>query len=240
MGSATRALSAVTAGAGGGCAARGAAVGDVSGGLESFAAIVSAEGVVSFAEAVFGVLAAAAGRFGFVGVGVLAGGVGAAGIGASMESIVGGRAAAVTVSVTEIGGIAARVSLVARFRLMKSAPTTTISPVTAATPAIHRGRRREGGGIAGVRTAVVAAVPAVGVAIASRTLITWAADCGRSAGRLQRQSRTRAASIGGVAGRRRSTGSGSSMTCAAKIAWAVRPLKGGAPVSSSYAITPSA
>ena len=121
-------------------------------------------------------------------------------------------------------------------RLLPGAALETSAPTTT-----HRRRGAIAAEADGIRTAVVAAVLAAWCDDGIEHLHDLrVADWGRSAGRLQRHSFTSVASIGGTAGRRRSTGSVSSTTWAASTACAGRPEKGGEPVSISYAMMPSA
>src|SRR5665213_3198183 len=62
----------------------------------------------------------------------------------------------------------------------------------------------------------------------------------RSAGFFSRHCITIAATGAGMLARRFATGSGTSVTCAARICCIVAPTNGGRPVSISYATTPSA
>ena len=74
----------------------------------------------------------------------------------------------------------------------------------------------------------------------SRARKTSAASCGRSAGAFDKSCVTRLASAGGTSGRTESIGVGDSVRCAAISPCGFRPEKGDAPLSTSYATTPSA
>jgi hypothetical protein len=76
-------------------------------------------------------------------------------------------------------------------------------------------------------------IPPLGVPIASSRDTISSAVCHRSAGFFSRQRITSSASGAGTEGRRRVTGAGASVRCAASTAWAVLPTNGGVPFSIS-------
>ena len=103
----------------------------------------------------------------------------------------------------------------------------------------------DGAGTAAAKGAVPAGVMPPGV-LAPETVMpssAWtssSAVCGRSAGFFSRQRMMSAASAGGTLPRKRSTGCGCCVTCAAMMACADPASKGWRPQSISYATMPSA
>jgi hypothetical protein len=93
--------------------------------------------------------------------------------------------------------------------------------------------RAAAAGATGRSAALVGCVPPLGVVMSSSAWTISPALCGRSAGRFSRQRITSAANAGGRFGRRRDTGSTTSVTCAASSCDGFRPVNGGCPVSIS-------
>jgi len=136
---------------------------------------------------------------------------------------------------TDFGATASDVCAVVR--APASSPRLTTTPHTAAaasatvtpanSPAVRRWR------------AVGRNMPGVGVLAASIPARTAAAVAGRSTGCFSRRRATSALIAGGTSPRRVANGSGDSVRCATRSACGGRPANGCAPVSSSYAMSPS-
>jgi hypothetical protein len=79
----------------------------------------------------------------------------------------------------------------------------------------------------------VAYVPVPTPSAASSASSSSAAVAGRAAGSLARQRITTSANAGGTSGRTVPSGSGTRVSCAARVAWGDAAANGEAPVSSS-------
>src|SRR5438128_1964534 len=136
-----------------------------------------------------------------------------------------------------VAGRAAPPVRVARSQL--AMPMTRTTAAAAAAIALHRREPARDALRDGAAAVPVGVIPPPGVVMSSSACTTSLALCGRSAGRFSRQRITSAASAGGSEARRLLIASGASVTCAASKFCGVRPAKGGCPVSSSYASTPT-